>query len=45
MVSSFIDNSSAVWRIDLLEKYFLPMDVEAIRQIPLSLRRLEDRWA
>jgi hypothetical protein len=45
MVSSFIDNSSAVWRIDLLEKYFLPMDVEAIRQIPLSLRRMEDRWA
>jgi hypothetical protein len=45
MVSSFIDSSSVVWRSDLLEKYYLLMDVEAIRQIPLSLRRMEDRWA
>jgi ribonuclease HI len=45
MVSAFIDDTSAVWKKELLEEYFLPMDVEVIMSIPLSTRRLEDRWA
>jgi hypothetical protein len=41
-VTSFIDSTSATWRMDLLTKWFLPMNVEAICLIPLSTRRLED---
>jgi ribonuclease HI len=45
LVSSFIDASSATWRRDLLEEYFLPMDCDIIRAIPLSTRRLADCWS
>jgi hypothetical protein len=39
-VSSFIDATSATWRRNLLEEYFLPMDCDIIRAIPLSTRRM-----
>jgi hypothetical protein len=45
LVSSFIDASSATWRRDLLEEYFLPMDCDIIRAIPLSTRRMSDCWS
>jgi hypothetical protein len=45
LVSSFIDATSVTWRSDLLEEFFLPMDCEAIRAIPLSTRRLDDCWS
>ncbi|XP_071683223.1 uncharacterized protein [Lolium perenne] len=44
-VSSFIDATNATWNTELLHTWFLPMDVEVIKTIPLSTRRLEDRWA
>jgi hypothetical protein len=45
LVASFIDNTSATWRTDLLEEWFLPMDIEVIKSIPLSTRRMDDFWA
>jgi hypothetical protein len=45
LVSSFIDASSATWRRGLLEEYFLPMDCDIIRAIPLSTRKMSDCWS
>jgi hypothetical protein len=44
MVADFIDSSSAVWRTDRLQEFFIRMDVDAILVIPLSTRRLNDCW-
>jgi hypothetical protein len=45
MVADFIDSSSAVWRIDRIQEFFIPMDVDAILPIPISTRCLNDCWA
>ncbi|KAK1650398.1 hypothetical protein QYE76_068203 [Lolium multiflorum] len=45
LVSDFIETTSASWRTDKLEEFFLPMDYECIKAIPLSTRRLDDCWA
>ena len=37
-VASFIDNTSVFWNNDMFEEYFLPMDAETIRSIPLCTR-------
>ncbi|XP_051209407.1 uncharacterized mitochondrial protein AtMg00310-like [Lolium perenne] len=44
-VSDFIDATMAKWSTELLSEWFIPMDVEVIRSIPLSTRSMEDRWA
>ena len=44
-VSEYIDNTSCTWRDDRLQQFFLPMDIEVIRAIPLSSRRMDDTWA
>ena len=45
MVADFNDHTSAMWNTGLLQECFIPMDVEAIKSILLSTRRIEDRWA
>jgi hypothetical protein len=42
MVSDYIDPTSATWRSELLQEWFLPMDIDVIKAIPLSTRRLSD---
>jgi hypothetical protein len=44
-VSSYIDSTSASWNMAKLEEFFLPMDVEVIRGIPLCTRIQQDFWA
>ena len=44
-VAEFIDETSASWKVQRLEKIFLPMDVEVIRNIPLVTRVQSDFWA
>jgi hypothetical protein len=44
-VASFIDSTSATWKVDLLEEHFLLVDVEVIRSIPMSNRRMIGIWA
>jgi hypothetical protein len=39
------DTMTVSWNTELLEQYFLPMDIEIIKAIPLSTRRMGDRWA
>jgi hypothetical protein len=41
-VVAFIDSSSSSWKVDLLKQYFIPMDCEIIRSIPLSTRKFPD---
>jgi hypothetical protein len=45
LVSDFIDTTTVSWNTELLHKYFLPMDIEIIKAIPLSTRRMSGRWA
>ena len=45
LVSDLIDHTRAAWREDLLRQVFIPIDVEAILQIPLCTRRVDDFWA
>jgi hypothetical protein len=45
LVSDLIDSTSACWKEDMLNATFLPMDVHAIMEIPLSLINQEDTWA
>lgn len=42
MVSNFIDRTSACWDTHRLDEFFLPMDVEIIRSIPICTRNIED---
>jgi hypothetical protein len=44
-VAEFIDQTSATWRVERIQEFFLPMDAEVIQSIPLSTRRMDDRWA
>jgi hypothetical protein len=43
-MEEFIDNTSSLFWMDLLNQWFLLMHVEAISSIPLSTRRLDDLW-
>ena len=45
MVALFIDNTTVTWKSEMLDEFFLPMDAEVIRSIPLSIRRMSDFWA
>jgi hypothetical protein len=45
LVSELIDEQVGTWNLTTLQKFFLPMDVELISNIPLSTRRQEDFWA
>jgi hypothetical protein len=44
-VSYFIDISSASWNVQRLRDFFAEMDVEVIRNIPLSTIHRQDEWA
>jgi hypothetical protein len=44
-VSEFINHQDASWNVAKLNEFFLPMDVEIIRAIPLSHQVQEDFWA
>jgi hypothetical protein len=44
-VSDFIDATSATWKTNLLQQWFLPMEIETIKSIPLSTHRMDGRWA
>jgi hypothetical protein len=41
-VSDLICPITRTWKVDALEKFFLPMDVQAIQQIPISYIRRPD---
>jgi hypothetical protein len=41
-VASFIDSTSATWKVDLLEEHFLPVGVEVIQSIHMSTSRMDD---
>jgi hypothetical protein len=45
LVSDYIDHTSASWRVDKLEEFFLPMDYEVIKGIPLCTQNQQDFWA
>ena len=42
MVHQLICNDTMTWDVNLLDRFFLPRDVEAIKSIPLSHRRPAD---
>ena len=44
-VSDFIDHSNASWKNGKLEEFFIPMDVQVIKSIPLSTVYQEDYWS
>jgi hypothetical protein len=44
LVNELIDNYNMGWDIEKLQKFFLPMDKEAILSIPLTIRRQDDFW-
>lgn len=44
-VCDFMHAASKEWNIQALQSHFLPMDVDAIQQIPLSLANQTDCWA
>jgi hypothetical protein len=45
MVRDYIHHHIAAWNTEKLEEYFLPMDVDIIRNIPLCTRIQEDFWS
>jgi hypothetical protein len=45
MVSDFICSATRTWNVPKLEEHMLPMDVEAVRQIPISYMVQSDSWA
>jgi hypothetical protein len=44
-VGDYIDHTQACWNVEKLEQFFLPMDIEVIRGIPLCTRNQSDFWA
>jgi hypothetical protein len=44
-VADFIDSTTACWNVAKLQQFFLPMDIDVIRSIPLSTRQHEDFWS
>jgi hypothetical protein len=45
LVSDYIDNTSATWDNSKVDEFFLPMDADVIKGIPLCTRVQEDFWA
>jgi hypothetical protein len=45
MVSGYINHLDATWNTSKLEEFFLPMDMEVIQNIPLSLWVQTNFWA
>ena len=45
LAKDFIVSSGASWDEDKLDRFFLPIDADIIRVIPLSTRQQEDFWA
>ena len=45
MVGDLIDSTSARWNMQLLKRFFTPLDIEAIANIPLCTDGKEDFWA
>jgi hypothetical protein len=44
-VSDYIDHTTATWNMEKVEEFFLPMDVDVIKGIPLCMCNQEDFWA
>ena len=44
-VAEFIDTCTASWNDEKLRQYFLSMDVDIIKEIPICNRRYVDFWA
>ena len=44
-VHELIDSTSNQWRMDMLHQFFYEMDIEAIKNIPLSSMNQSDFWA
>jgi hypothetical protein len=45
MLADFIDELSASWDIHRLEEFFIPMNIEVIRSIPVNTTPFADFWA
>lgn len=45
LVSEFISPTTREWNVQKLQVHMLPMDVQAVRQIPLSFASHDDCWA
>jgi len=45
MVGDLIDSTSARWNMQLLKRFFTPLDIEAIANIPFCTDGKEDFWA
>jgi hypothetical protein len=45
LVSDYIDRTTATWNEEKLNRFFLPMDVDVIKGIPLCTRIQGDCWA
>jgi len=44
-VSELINHSEAVWKMELLNQCFTPMDARTIASIPICTRNQDDFWA
>jgi hypothetical protein len=45
LISELIYSPTRSWNLAKLEKYLLPMDVQVVRQIPVSYVAQADLWA
>jgi hypothetical protein len=45
LFGEYIDQPTICWNVEKLNTFFLPMDVEIPRNIPLRTRWHEDFWA
>ena len=44
LVSELIDQVNKIWNPEALNEQLLPIDREVVRQIPLPLLGMDDRW-
>ena len=44
-VSDFLDITNACWNTEKLEEFFMPMDVQVIKAIPVCTHSQEDFWS
>ena len=45
LVAELIDSGNARWNMELVKQVFLPFDAQAIFQIPICQRNVEDYWS
>jgi hypothetical protein len=45
MVAQLICPHTITWHMQMLNNFFLPMDIDVINQIPISNHRQPDFWA